>query len=503
MFYRKDFNVMNDVKKFHPFDASVDGVLKLSDSIWVLIKECKVRDCNLDIGTVIFKPDITDYPNADDLLVIDSIPDNQKDLHFKGKVLAPNNPYIYYEDLVDITFNVTGVDYLKNKLPVYDDYESKLDFKRAIDQISVNLDILRVFAGKENIDRLVCGYIYRNTDLCHSFVIVDDNLDIVRYIHVKDTAGLFLRSTRQTTEFVWLSSSDIYDLCYSSYCLVHKITGVLNSNADITLNNELGATFSFIYDVGLNKSVSNYKSIVSDLEFNNIESAIDDYSHHKSFDSKLVDRHYRFERDCFSDGCKHIDCMYEIAAYNDILSSGIGVEPFNIILSSDFFKNGVAKRLWVGNTGVKIDNDDIDVFVINNVYITYDKTINYDYIYCGKVLLNNGSIKQDVFIEFDDNLKYMYSFVLELTQISLVARHIKNNGYRVDFNKLSYDLGVRPSLIYWVVDKFNHFYKGDKLQPINLTYFDKGGKYLGSNVSEIDSLPSVSDTNGLDNGIDR
>lgn len=219
----------------------------------------------------------------------------------------------------------------------------------------------------------MCVGIYRNTDLCHSFVIVDDNLDIVRYIHVKDTAGLFLRSTRQTTEFVWLSSSDIYDLRYSSYCLVHKITGVLNSNADITLNNELGATFSFIYDVGLNKSVSNYKSIVSDLEFNNIVSAIDDYFHHKSFDFKLVDRHYRFERDCFSDGCKRIDCMYEIAAYNDILSSGIGVEPFNIILSSDFFKNGVAKRVWVGNTGVKIDNDDIDVFVINNVYITYDK----------------------------------------------------------------------------------------------------------------------------------
>ena len=65
---------MNDVKKFHPFDASVDGALKLSDSIWVLIKECKVRDCNLDIGTVIFKPDITDYLNAEDLLVMDSIP---------------------------------------------------------------------------------------------------------------------------------------------------------------------------------------------------------------------------------------------------------------------------------------------------------------------------------------------------------------------------------------------------------------------------------------------
>ena len=348
----------------------------------------------------------------------------------------------------------------------------------------------------------MCVGIYRNTDLYHSFVIVDDNLDIVRYIHVKDTAGLFLRSTRQTTEFVWLSSSDIYDLRYSSYCLVHKITGVLNSHADITLNNELGATFSFIYDVGLNKSVLNYNYSVSDLEFNNMVSAIDDYFHHKSFDSKLVDEHYRFERGCSSDGCKHIDCMYKIVAYNDILSSGIGVEPFNVILSSDFFKNGVAKRVWVGNTGVKIDNDDIDVFVINNVYINY-KDINYDYTYGGKVVLNNGSIKQDVRIEFDDDLRYMYPFILELTQISLVARYIKNNGYKVDFDKLSYDLGIRPSLIYWVVDKLNYFYRGEEQQPVNLTYFDKGGKYLGDTQSEIGSLPPVLDIKSVDNGIDR
>ena len=127
---------MNDVKKFHPFDASVDGVLKLNESMWVLIKQCKVRDCNLDIGTIIFKPDITDYSNADDLLVMDNIPNDQKDLYFKGKVLAPNNLYIYYEDLVDTTFNVTGADYLKNKLPVYDDYESKLDFKHDLESVS-------------------------------------------------------------------------------------------------------------------------------------------------------------------------------------------------------------------------------------------------------------------------------------------------------------------------------------------------------------------------------
>ena len=109
---------MNDAKKFHPFDASVDGILKLNDSMWISIKPSMVRGCNLDIGTLIVKPDITDYPNADDLLVIESIPSDQKDLAFKGKVLAPNSPYICYEDLLNVAFNITGADYLKDKLPV-------------------------------------------------------------------------------------------------------------------------------------------------------------------------------------------------------------------------------------------------------------------------------------------------------------------------------------------------------------------------------------------------
>lgn len=97
----------------------------------------------------------------------------------------------------------------------------------------------------------------------------------------------------------------------------------------------------------------------------------------------------------------------------------------------------------------------------------------------------------------------MYPFTLELTQHSLVARYIKNNGYNVDFDKLSYDLGIRPKLIESTVSRFNHFYGDEEQQPVNLTYFDKGGKYLGDTQSEIDSLPSVSDIKSVDNGIDR
>ena len=48
--------------------------------------------------------------------------------------------------------------------------------------------------------------------------------------------------------------------------------------------------------------------------------------------------------------------------------------------------------------------------------------------------IKDGSIKHDVNIKFDDYIENVYPFTLELTQRSLVARYIKNNGYNVDFD---------------------------------------------------------------------
>ena len=157
----------------------------------------------------------------------------------------------------------------------------------------------------------------------------------------------------------------------------------------------------------------------------------------------------------------------------------------------------IVDRTWTDDDGKVIYNDTIKEFVVEDVAINFDST------FIGKAVLKDGSIKHDVNIKFDDYIENVYPFTLELTQRSLVARYIKNNGYNVDFDKLSYDLGIRPKLIESTVSRFNHFYRDEEQQPVNLTYFDKGGKYLGDTQSEIDSLPSVSDIKSVDNGIDR
>ena len=332
---------MNDVKKFHPFDASVEGVLKLNESIWVLIKQCKVRDCNLDIGTVIFKPDITDYSNTDDLLVIDSIPNNQKDLHFKGKILAHNNPYIYYDDLLGTTFNVTGADYLKDKLPTYGRYDSVMGFKRSVESAGFNIDALKVFAGKENMDRLMGEPILEIGKRSYCPLVVMNESGTVRYLPMEGTYGLFLKSEPDNTEFVWLSPTDIQDLHRLSKYGLTRVPDMLGSNTGIVPNNEFGATIALIHDASLHNLRSDSVYAVSDQEFNNMVSAIDDYNYYKEFESKLVDVFYEFKREYSYDECESIWCGYKIAAYNNILPSGVGVSPFNVVLSEDFFVDGI------------------------------------------------------------------------------------------------------------------------------------------------------------------
>lgn len=490
---------MNDTKKFRTFDASVDGVLKLSDSIWVLIKECKVRDCNLDIGTVIFKSDITDYSNADDLLVMDSIPKDQNDLHFKGKVLAPNNPYIWYEDLVDITFNVTGADYLKDKLPKYGPYDSIMGFKRAVEGTGFNIDALKVFAGKENMDRLMGEPVLEIGKSSYCPLVEMNDSGTVRYLPMEGTYGLFLKSESNNTEFVWLSPTDIQDLHHLSRYGLMRVPDMLGSNIGIVPNNEFGATLALIRDAYLHNLRSDNIYAVSDQGFNNMVSAIDRYRYDKKFESKLLDGIHEFEVDCpyTEDNREDVWCEYKIAAYDDILPSGVGVRPFNVILSEDFFVDDIVHRTWTDDDGKVIYNDTIKEFVVEDVAINFDST------FMGKVVLKDGSIKHDVNIKFDDYIEDVYPFTLELTQLCLVARHIKNNGYNVDFDKLSYDFGIRPKLIESTASCFNHFYRGEEQQLVNLTYFDKGGKYLGGTLSEISSLPPVSDIKGIDNGVDR
>lgn len=487
---------MNDVKKFHPFDASVDGLLKLNDSMWMLTKPSKVRDCNLDIGTLIVKPDITDYSNMDDLLVIDSIPSDQKALEFKGKVLAPNNSYIHCEDLADTTFNVTGADYLKDKLSVCGIHDSIMDFKQTVESAGFNLDALKVFVGKENMSRLMGDPVLEigKSSYCPLTVINDTNT--INYLPIEGTYGLFLKSEPDNTEFVWLSPTDIQDLNHlSKYGLV-RVPDMLGSDTGIMPNNEFGATLSFMHDAYSHNLRSDSIYTVSENEFNNMVSAIDQYRYYKKLGSKYVDAFCEFERHYPYDETVSIWCDYQIAAYDDTLPSGVGVSPFNVVLSSDFFVDDIVHHAWTDD-GKIVCKDTIAEFVVEDV------DINHDYTFVGKAALKDGSIKHNVNIEFDDDLSYMYPFVLELTQFSLVARHIKNNGYDVDFNKLSYDLGILPKLIEATASQFNHFYSGEEQQLVNLTYFGKGGRYLGGIQSEIDILPLVSEVKSIDNGIDR
>lgn len=499
MFYRKEFNIMNNVKKFHIFDASVDGVFKLDKSLWLVTKPSNVRGCTLDTGTLIFKPDVTDYSNADDLLVLDRIPDDQTNLCFKGKVLESNNLYASYHELDDATFNVTGLNHLNDKLPSYDDYVSKSNFKDAVNKISLNLDMLKAFAGKENFNKLCINKsLFADTDaaLHRSFAVIDnDKGGVTTYLPVVNTSGLFLKSSLGRTDFVWLSLGDIDSLNESSKYGLMQIAGGKDAlNNGIKLDNEFGVTLSFIQDCGIGKLNTDSDYIASNTEFDNISSAIAKRRYYTKFDTKWVDRYARFEREYVYDPDHFFDCLYQIVAYDDTLPSGVSAKPFNVVLSSDFFEEGAI-------TGVSADGvditDDVKEFVVNDV----DRDL--EYLYKGTAVLKDGSLKVNADIDFDTALNGYDGFSSELTQLLAVGRYFENHGYNVNFDKLAYDFGIKPSVISLPATRLEHFHKGEHVQqPIDISYFYKDGVYARESQSEVDlGLPTV-DTNIDKGGLD-
>lgn len=500
MFYRKEFNVMNNVNKFHIFDASVDGVFKLDKSLWLVTKPSNVRGCTLDTGTLIFKPDVTDYSNVDDLLVLDTIPNDQTNLCFKGKVLESNNIYASYHELDDVTFNVTGLNYLNDKLPSYDDYVSKSNFKDAVNKISLNLDMLKVFAGKENFNKLCRNKsLFADTDaaLHRSFAVIgNDECNVTTYLPVVNTSGLFLKNSLKHTDFVWLSLADIDSLNKSSKYGLMQIEGGKDAlNNGIKLDNEFGATLSFIQDCGIGKLNTDSDYVASNTEFDNILSAIAKRRYYAEFDAKWVDRYTRFEREYVYGPDRFFGCLYQIVAYDDTLPSGVSAKPFNVVLSSDFFDEGVI-------TGVSADGvditDDVKEFVVNDV----DRDL--EYLYKGTAVLKDGSLKFNADIDFYTALGGYDAFSSELTQLVAVGRYVENHGYNVDFNKVAYNFGIKPSVISLPATRLEQFHKGEHVQqPIDIPYFYKDGLYARESQSEVDILPSISDAKNVDNGIDR
>lgn len=265
-------------------------------------------------------------------------------------------------------------------------------------------------------------------------------------------------------------------------------------NNGIKLDNEFGATLAFIQDCGIGKLNTDSDYIASNTEFDNISSAIAKRRYYTKFDTKWVDRYARFEREYVYDPDRFFDCLYQIVAYDDTLPSGVSAKPFNVVLSSDFFEEGAI-------TGVSADGvditDDVKEFVVNDV----DRDL--EYLYKGTAVLKDGSLKVNADIDFDTALNGYDGFSSELTQLLAVGRYFENHGYNVDFDKLAYDFGIKPSVISLPATRLEHFHKGEYVQqPIDIPYFYKDGLYARESQSEVDlRLPTV-DTNIDKGGLD-
>lgn len=66
------------------------NLMELDNDIYVVMAPCKLRNCKLDIGTLIVLPNAVEGSNGEDVFLVDNIPADQKDFLKRIFILKVN-----------------------------------------------------------------------------------------------------------------------------------------------------------------------------------------------------------------------------------------------------------------------------------------------------------------------------------------------------------------------------------------------------------------------------
>lgn len=170
------------------------NLMELDNNIYVVMSPCKLRNCKLDIGTLIVLPNAVEGSNGEDVFLVDNIPADQKDFYFKGKLLPINNTVDDIKCLKDAQFDFNKVRYKDPKL--------KFDLLSDVYMdCNLSVDILRLYTGKENISHVFNSFQDVNLYRGGSFCSIDKSLAIAtEYIPVDSVKGLYLKRNSDNQE---------------------------------------------------------------------------------------------------------------------------------------------------------------------------------------------------------------------------------------------------------------------------------------------------------------
>lgn len=285
------------------------NLMELDNDIYVVMAPCKLRNCKLDIGVLIVLPNAVNGFNGEDVFLVDNIPVDQKDFHFKGKVLPSDNTVDDIKCLKDVQFDLNKDRYKEPKL--------KFDLLSDVYMdCNLSVDILRLYTGKENISHVFNSFQDTNLYRGASFCSIDKSLAIAtEYIPVDSVKGLYLKRNSDNQELCWLTKDDVKDIDANSvygiitpehgiedgFCAYDKYIGTLsfiqNLQRDRVYGNSSEPEFRYVNYMESRFLISSW--------FGNYGDTMDILNNYKDVYSKIdgdVMQHDELFTDCFEVG---------------------------------------------------------------------------------------------------------------------------------------------------------------------------------------------------------
>lgn len=489
----------------------IKGLLSFGNSTWITIEPCIINNCNLDAGTILFDASICKVhehvTSPGDLIAITDRSHIYRNCPYcGGSILPKDNEIESVGDLKTCDFDVVAYDFTDSSVF----YELNEGAGKMVPyNFGLNLDTALLFLGSWRVDNRLSLNHYNNLSDVSTFTVNSEvysglqskGYHNIRYTPVDGIKGLYVKHDLDTEwydgmNFAWLTKADVRYLNKKS-----KYGVILSGDVESTykLSNPVLDCLKVIN--AIHEKWDNIKDTDYDEVANVCNLSVDSFKN--IYNTMLYNNKSVAKRDCYGcsgDWVESNDFGHSawVRAYsttyfsNQTLSSGLEVEPFNIVL--DNLENSI--------TCVFHKEDNTTISGVSEFLIKDVDTTN-SCLYKGDALLNDDTIIKNVSTSFSPFTSD--SLTRRMQIMGVLSRVYKQLGDNIDVNELRHDLNIMPDTGGDAIDAYLEYrdyiqfmdkHANDSINRFKLVFIDGGKSHLVSivdNAVEDIDVPMVND----------
>lgn len=428
----------------------IKGLLSFGNSTWITIEPCIINNCKLDAGTILFDASICKVhehvTSPGDLIAIT----DRSHIYLNcpycgGSILPKDNEIESVDDLKTCDFDVVAYDFTDSSVF----YELNEGAGKMVPyNFGLNLDTALLFLGSWRVDNRLSSNYYNNLSDVSTFTVnreVYSGLQSkgyhnIRYTPVDGIKGLYVKRDLDTEwydgmNFAWLTKDDVRYLNKKS-----KYGVILSGDVESTykLSNPVLDCLKVINTI--QETWFGNKDVDYDIAANVCNLSVDSFKN--IYNTMLYNNKSVAKRDCYGcsgDWVESNDFGHSawVRAYsttyfsNQTLSSGLEVEPFNIVL--DNLENSI--------TCVFHKEDNTTISGVSS-FLLKDVDMTDGCKYKGDILLNDDTIIKDVSTSFSQFASD--ELISRMQFMALLSREYRQFGDKIDVDKLRHDLNITP-----------------------------------------------------------